>query len=323
MNCPEDGLKYAKVELLGLGIAPVDFFVSMKSYPKRGTKIDGIVGSHLIAGGGPVATALCTFSKLGGGKAALITSFGDDEWGVFARQELQRFGVNHRLCIIRRDCPSALAFAWIDTDTASRTIVLDMNTRLHIKPIDLNLTHLLVPKLIELDGRYPEASIKLARWGKKVGAKVILDIGSVRNAVDDIFPYLDFLVCADQYACHYFRTRSIEKAAAGFIKLGIPEVVVTAGTAGAYGLDKMGNRVRQHAYKVKTVDVTGAGDVYHGAFLFGLKQGWNLPQRMKFAAAAAALKCRYPGARAGIPTYHETMTFIAAATTKGKRVFYA
>lgn len=294
----------------------------MNSYPKRGTKIDGIVGSHLIAGGGPVATALCTFSKLGGGKTALITSFGDDGWGAFARQELQHFDVDHRFCIVRKSCPSALAFAWIDTKTASRTIVLDMDTPLYIKPVDLRLANIPIPKLIELDGRYPEVSVKLARWGRRVGARVMLDIGSVRNTVDNIFPYLDFLVCADQYAYHYFRTRSIEKAAAGFVKLGIPEVVVTAGIAGAYGLDCMGNQVRQRAYRIKTVDVTGAGDVYHGAFLFGVRQGWGLPQRMKFAAAAAALKCRYRGARAGIPSYRETMTFMATATINGKRTFY-
>ena len=297
----------AKIDLLGLGIAPVDFFVTVAAYPACGKKVDGVSGSHLIAGGGPVATALCTFSRLGG-KAALISAFGDDTWGDFAREELSRFGVDHAYCIRRKKCPSALAFAWVTSE--NRTIVLDMDKRLSLRPSDIDPKRLPVPKLIHLDGRYMDASIKLARWGKQIGAQIMLDVGSVRNNVDDLFPFIDFLVCADDYARHYFRTRSIPKAALGFKNLGIPEVVVTSGTAGSFGIDPEGRVVRQKAYRVATVDVTGAGDVYHGAFLFGIFKGWPLARRMQFAAAAAALKCRHRGARDGIPTFRRTITFM-------------
>ncbi len=307
----------SKVDLLGLGIAPVDFFVAMEKYPPRGKKINGLPESHLIAGGGPVPTALCTFARLGG-KASLITAFGGDEWGGFARRELDKFRVDHSLCIRRRNCSSALAFAWIEKPTANRTIVLDMNSRLFIKPSDLKLNRLPIPNLIHIDGRHVAACVKLARWGKRVGAKIMLDIGSVRNRVDDLFPYLDFFVCADQYACHYSRTRSIKKAVGEFRKIGIPEVVVTSGTKGSYGIDAEGNEARQKAYKVKAVDATGAGDVFHGAYLFGIHAGWDICKRLKFASAAAALKCRFPGARDGIPTIRQTLKFM-----KSHKSYYA
>ena len=297
----------AKIDLLGLGIAPVDFFVTVATYPACGKKVDGIAGSHLIAGGGPVANALCTFSRLGG-KAALISAFGDDTWGEFARRDLSRFGVDHSCCISRNKCSTALAFAWVATD--SRTIVLDMDKRLYIHPADIDVNRLPIPKLIHLDGRHIEAAVKLARWGKKVGARVMLDVGSVRNTVNDLFPFIDFLVCADDYAMHYFQTTSAAIAALEFKELGIPEVVVTAGTGGSFGIDAGAYVTGQKAFRVDTIDVTGAGDVYHGAYLFGILKGWPLAQKMQFASAAAALKCRSRGARGGIPTYRQVMTFM-------------
>lgn len=305
------------VDLLGIGIAPVDFLVSMVGYPDRGRKIDGISGSTVIAGGGPVPTALCTFSKMGG-SASLITSFGDDTWGQYAREELDRFGIRHDLCLVRKSCSSALASAWIDASTGDRTIVLDMSPRLYITPRDIRTKRLPRAKLIHVDGRHIEADVKLARWGKTIGARIMLDVGSVRNRVDDLFPYLDFLVCADQYALHYCKTRSIEKAAMTFKRIGIPEVVVTSGTAGSIGFDGDGNRATQRAFRVSAVDATGAGDVFHGAYLYGIHRGWDLPKRLKFASAAAALKCRFPGARRGIPSLTQTTRFM-----NGRRPLYA
>lgn len=299
----------ATVDLLGVGISPVDFFVSIDKYPEPGRKVNGIPDRLLIAGGGPVPTAACTFAKMGG-TASVISSIGDDRWGDFIREELDIFGVRHNLLIVRKRCGTALASAWININTGERTIVLDMSPRLYIKPRDISLIRLPTPKLVQVDGRHVAADVKVARWAKQVGARVMLDVGSDRNPVDDLFPYLDFLVCADEYACAYFKTRSIEQAARGFRKIGIPEVVVTAGTAGSFGIDADGRVAWQNAYKVDAVDTTGAGDVYHGAFLHGVHRGWDLPQRMKFAAAAAALKCRKPGARMGIPSRRQTIKFM-------------
>lgn len=297
------------VDALGLGIAPVDFFVTMADFPQAGKKIDGIPQSSLIAGGGPVPNSLCTFSKFGG-HASLIAPFGDDEWVKFARKELDKFGVRHNLCIVRKNCQSARAFAWIEQQTGNRTIVLDIPPRIFINPRDINLSKLPIPKLIHLDGRHLKACVKLARWGKKVGARIMLDVGSVRNKVDELFPYLDIFICADDYAKHYFKTRSIQKAAAGFKKIGIPEIIVTSGTDGSFGIDLDNNQHRQKAYKIKAVDTTGAGDAFHGGYLFGILKGWDLDKKIKFGSATAALKCLKPGARMGIPSYRQTLTFI-------------
>ena len=150
------------IDLLGQGIAPVDFFVSIYDFPAPGRKINSVPASSLIAGGGPVPNAACTFSRLGG-RASVISSFGDDYWGRLAREEMDRFGVSHDLCIIRNNCPSAVASAWININNGDRTIVLDRHPRLFIRPRDIKLARLPKPQLILIDGRHPQADAKLAR----------------------------------------------------------------------------------------------------------------------------------------------------------------
>ena len=56
------------------------------------------------------------------------------------------------------------------------------------------------------------------------------------------------------------------------------------------------------AYRVPVADTTGAGDIFHAGFIYGLLQDWPLDRQLDFACAAAAMNCRKVGARGGIET---------------------
>ena len=61
---------------------------------------------------------------------------------------------------------------------------------------------------------------------------------------------------------------------------------------------------------MEVVDTTGAGDVFHGAFIYGLLQSWSLAENLKFAAATAALKCTQLGGQASIPNLNKVNDFL-------------
>jgi sulfofructose kinase len=63
---------------------------------------------------------------------------------------------------------------------------------------------------------------------------------------------------------------------------------------------------------INVVDTTGAGDVFHGAFLYGLLQSWEAGDILLFANAVSALKCTRLSGRAGIPRVAEVRTFLGA-----------
>jgi ribokinase len=58
------------------------------------------------------------------------------------------------------------------------------------------------------------------------------------------------------------------------------------------------------------VDTTGCGDVFHGGYIYGLLQGWDIRQTVRFAAACAALKTRAIGGRTAIPDLPEVEAFL-------------
>ncbi|MCZ6679310.1 MAG: PfkB family carbohydrate kinase [Candidatus Poribacteria bacterium] len=65
------------------------------------------------------------------------------------------------------------------------------------------------------------------------------------------------------------------------------------------------------AFPVNVIDTTGAGDAFHGGFIYGLLQDWPVEQTIRFASAVAALNCCNLGGRSGLPTVEEVDRFLA------------
>lgn len=288
-----------------MGIIPYDLLFTVSEYPKAEMKIDA--SSFFSSGGGPVPNVMVGLARLGY-NSALIASVGNDPFGQIMLKELKDDKVNTDYMIIKKD-PTALATGWIEQGSGRRTMVL--SRQIEVKPSDLKLNNLPRTKLIHLDGRDMPATMKLARWAKRSGIMVSFDIGSVRNDVSAVFPFVDHLVLADQYAFDFTNTKNVKKAIERLKKYCPGCVVVTEGIKGSIGLDKdRSDFVFQKAYKVKNIDTTGAGDCYHSGYLFGWLRKADLAERMKLGAAAAALKCTHPGARSGIPTKKELFAFL-------------
>lgn len=66
----------------------------------------------------------------------------------------------------------------------------------------------------------------------------------------------------------------------------------------------------QPAFRVRTVDTTGCGDLFQGAYAAALALGATLSERVRLARAAAALKATQPGGQRGIPTRNQVDEFL-------------
>lgn len=297
-------------DCLGLGIAPVDILMQLKKYPKAGGKADA--EQTTIQGGGPIPTAMVTLARLGK-KPALLSAVGDDVFGKFAIDELKHEKVDTSLIIIKKK-PSAFAVGWVEKNSGRRSIVLDMD--ISVSPNDIKLNKLPKVRSIHIDGRYLPACLKLVRWAKRNDVPVFMDVGSIRNDVSSLFPLVDHLICSDDYALPFTKKKNIKNAIEVLKTKCNGTIVVTSGINGSIGFEEGEGFAKQKAFKVKAVDTTGAGDVYHGAYIFGFLNGKSLKERMEIASVASAIKCTKPGGRTAIPTYNQVSRFLKSGARK-------
>lgn len=249
-----------------------------------------------------------------GMKTALIAAVGDDLFGRIGMDELREEKVGVRFMVTKKQ-PSAVAAGFIEIGSGQRTIALHRD--ITVLPKDVTPLQYPHPRLVHLDGRDLAACIKLAKWARRVGALVSFDIGSMRNDVSDIFPLVDHLVVADAFALPFTHSSDARLAIERLAELCPGEIVVTEGIRGSVGFDRIAYS-RQPAYQVPCVDTTGAGDSFHAGYILGLLKGWPMPERLRFGAACAALKCTRPGARTGAPKLVDVTRFL-----KGNPKIYA
>jgi sulfofructose kinase len=297
----------SKTLVLGFGQCSLDYLGQVGVYPERDQKAE--LSSFLIQGGGPVATALVTLARLGV-LTAMAGMVGGDEVGVRIRSGLEAEGVDCSLLATDSKGTSQVAFIAVDA-TGHRNIFWHRGSA--SSTVDVDLGKFTACRVLHLDGLHLLPAIKLAEQARVCGWTTVLDGGSLRPGIEKLLPLIDHLVVSEKFAR---QVADSDPAAAPQVLIGhgVNAVTVTLGQRGSMTFCADGRRFLQPAFAVDVIDTTGCGDVFHGGYIYGLLQGWDLPEAVRFAAACAALKCRALGGRTAIPDLEEVMDFLAANT---------
>ena len=291
--------------VVGLGQACLDFLGLVPAFPRVDDKCR--MSELDIQGGGPTATALAALSRLGVG-TALIGAVGQDDFGRSIRQSLVEDGVDvARL----RTVPgtSQAAFVVVDPKAQTRTIFWHPGSIGDYPLEDDDISLIRRARLLHLDGLHLGPSLAAAREARNAGTPVVYDAGTLRPGSLDLAALTDCLIVSEKFMRVYQPDGHWEEGLRRLRELGPGRTAVTLGPAGSLGLDD-GGLYRQAAWPVEVVDTTGAGDVFHGAYIYGLLAGWDMAGCLDFAAAVAALKCRCLGGRAGLPDLETVRGFM-------------
>ncbi|MEE9240676.1 MAG: PfkB family carbohydrate kinase, partial [bacterium] len=103
---------------------------------------------------------------------------------------------------------------------------------------------------------------------------------------------------------------------------GVPTVGMTLGPEGAL-LFEGGSFHYSPGFEVPVVDTTGAGDVFHGAFIYGILRGWPCRRRLDFANALAAMNCTALGARGAIRTREEAEALLPSGSRTDSVIYHS
>jgi len=299
--------KLEKIQVIGLGQACIDYLGVLHNFPVEDGKVE--LSDLQIQCGGPASTALVTLSRLG-----IPTTFlgflSDDPPGAKIVENLQKEQVDTSRLKITSGYTSQFAFIAITKETGKRTIFWYRGSVPHLRSSDVNIRCFPKASVLHLDGLMIEASIEAAKQAKSMGMTVVMDGGTMREGAKELLRLVDILIASKTFSAPLVGPMASHKMALSTLReLGPEQVVITLGSEGSIGLNE-GEIIRQEAFPVEAVDTTGAGDVYHGGYIYGLLQGLDMSECMRFASATAALKCTKIGAQSGIPyieAIHEIM----------------
>lgn len=293
-------------DVVGLGIASWDLIGVASREPLMGAKQP--LAQWTEASGGPVATALVTLARLGM-RTAMITAVGNDGYGQRIRADLEHEGIDTR-AVITRQGQSHVAFALVEPDHGRRTVWWH-NDRAVLDDVPLDLGLLTSARILHLDTHLPDAALMAARQMRASGGQVMIDAERYKESTAALLPHCDAIIVSERFGREATGMDTPAQTARALYDQYQTLTVVTAGEQGSWCIHH-NDAFHTPAFAVNTVDTTGAGDVFHGAFLYGLLQNWQLRTIARFASATAALKCRSTGGRTGIPSLTEIQEILAA-----------
>ena len=298
---------FEKIQVIGLGQACLDCLARIPTYPDEDHKVE--MTDIQFQCGGPASTALVTLARLDI-DTAFFGSISDDANGLEIRRGLVHEKVETTYLKMTPGYTSQFAFIGITEETGNRTIFWHRGSVPPLRPEDVDLRPFSEAKILHLDDVMIDASMEAVRQARTQGLRVVMDAGTMREGAGDLASLVDVLIASERFTEQFTGPLAApEVALKALMALGPKDVVITLGPKGSIGWN--GKEVHfQRAFPIDAKDTTGAGDVYHGAYIYGLLQGWVMRECMRFASAVSAIKCKDIGARKGIPRLDDVKKFL-------------
>jgi len=297
-----------QVDLVGVGLNATDTLIAVPSFPERGSKTE--YHSASILPGGQVATAVVACQRWG-----LATRYvgilGDDAASDLHREAFQREGVESQLVIVPGGA-SPQSLILVDGG-GERTVLCRRDERVALQPGHLDRAWITRARALHVDGYDTEAATQAAVWAREAGIPVIADLDDLYPGIETLLGLVDYLIVSRDIPARLTQEPDLEMALRQMHRrFGCRLAAATLGHEGVLAWD--GQQCHPApAYRVPVVDTTGAGDIFHAGFIYGLLQGWTLTRQLDFGCAAAAMNCMAVGARGGIEPIEKIEAFMATA----------
>lgn len=289
-------------DVCALGCLCWDYVGIVEEYPELDEK--ALLTELVQMGGGLSATAMSAVAKLGG-KAAIFGRLGDDDFGDKILRAFHEEGVEASGVEVLPGITSQFAFCVAHRATGRRTIFWKRGSYARMQAGEADLQALTDCKCLLVDHHHLAAATEAALYARSLGLPVVGDIERVQPGALEFLQAVEYPVLPRSFARAFTGEQDLHRAARTLQGLGARTVVITCGEDGvlAFTDDEV---LHQPALPVEpVVDTTGAGDVFHGAFAYGLALGYDLARNLRFASAVAALSCRGLGGRGALPTLAE------------------
>ncbi len=301
-------------DIVGLGENSLDFLAVLAEPPLADTKQRLQRFARLP--GGQIATALTAAARLGC-RARYIGSFGDDDLGDQARENLVREHIDVTAARVVRGASNRFAVILVDARSGQRTVLWDAHPALAMTGADVPRDAITSGRLLLVDSSDIAASTRAAKYARAGSVPTMVDVEKVRPGIAELLQHIDAIVAAQAFPTALTGVEDLGRALAVMAReFGAPIVTATLGQEGTLTWCQ-GREIRTPGFAVDCVDSTGAGDVFRGAFAAACLRfhevDGHLEEALAYANAAAALNCRALGAQGALPDAEEVTRFLLSA----------
>jgi len=300
-------------DVVGLGIVTTDHLGVIDRFPIEDAK-QGML-AYTQQGGGTVGTPLVACARLGL-RTAYLGRVGYGPSSEFIVNDFAREGVDTRHILRDEGYEPPVGLILVNPNTHSRTICWYGAAHDRLEPTRVDRAVVESSRVLYLDAHETEASRAAAGWAHGVGRAVVIDADNFTEGIVSVLPHCDVIIGSAAFGKGFTGDEDAERAAHVLFERFGGICAITVGRDGSYVVSRDAS-FHQAAFPVEVMDTTGAGDVYHGAFVVGLLKGWPLGDVACFASAVAAMKCRSLGGRAGIPRLPEAVAFLRERGQRG------
>lgn len=290
------------MKILCIGHASWDITTVMDEYPVENSK-NRVYERH-ECGGGPASTAAYLLGKWGM-DTTIMAIIGDDYYGDNIKKEFDDISVNTKYLEMSPLFKTTSSHIVANRQNGSRTTLTYRPSDIEMSDIELDFE----PDIILVDGQEPELSKKIiSKYPKAIS---VIDAGRDKNEVIELAHMVNYLVCSRDFAekvtslkIDYNISQSLQDIYTALESMFKNNIVITLEDKGC--LYKYDNVIKiMPSIKVKPLDTTGAGDIFHGAFVYGLANNFDLEKNLKLSNIAGAISITRVGTRNSIPTMEE------------------
>jgi sulfofructose kinase len=299
--------KVSKVDLVGVGLNATDTVIPLCTFPARGSKTEYSTVSTLP--GGQVATTVVACQHWGL-RTRYVGKLGDDLAATLHREAFAHAGVETRIINVA-GAASAQSLILVDAE-GERTVLCRRDERIILNPEDLQSEWITNARVLHIDGHDTEAAIQAAIWARAANIPVVADLDELYPNIESLIDNVDYLIVSRDFPSRLTAEPNLDQALRKMQRRYRSRLAAaTLGPDGVLAFDGA-HLLHSPAFCVPVVDTTGAGDIFHAGFIYGLLQDWSLDRQLEFACAAAALNCTAAGARGGIHGLDDIAGLIAS-----------
>lgn len=297
------------IDVIGIDAPCMDCLVNLDRMPQRNDSVRFRQMSW--QGGGKAATALIALARLGVG-CGIIANVGDDLYGDVIEWDFKRHHVDISHLNRVPGTYTSLSLVLSDKETMGRSVIWQGGGAPLITRLDE--AYLRQAKYLHVPGAHGifAQAMDIVR---RAGGEVVIDADRYDEQIMNQLPQIDVLIASEFFFDGVAEGRSVENCCRMLKDKGPQTVVFTFGEKGCAGMGPDGRFFVIPAFRVDVTDTTGAGDVFHGGFIYGLLQEWNAQKCAEWASAVSAIKVTKLGGRAGIPDVEMVKAFLRTGTT--------